>query len=86
MNLNGTHDRFTMALNGTIDEHWPTLGGGTIHVVIPADHRRPWPDCQGTGQVWPDGELSELATREYRIQHHHQFGMAWPQDGEACRA
>lgn len=27
---------------GWIDEVWPTIGGGTLHVTICPDCRRPW--------------------------------------------
>ena len=57
---------------GYIEECWPTIGGGMIHVVIPPENRRPWFDTRPETQVWPDGELSEVATREYRMQSHHR--------------
>jgi hypothetical protein len=53
-----------MLFAGWINEHRPTIGGGTIHVVIPPQDRRPWPD----ERFWWD-EMPPSAA------HRHPFGM-----------
>jgi hypothetical protein len=54
---------------GYIKEYWPTIGADTIHVVIPPDFRRPWPDERPWWNEMPDS-----------AGHPHPFGMTWPQD------
>jgi len=33
---------YRLMANQPIDEEWPTLGGGTVHVYIPPERKRPW--------------------------------------------
>lgn len=58
---------------GRIDECWPTIGGGTIRVVIrvviPVEYRRPWPDDRPWWNEMPP-----------TAEHHHPFNLPWPQE------
>jgi hypothetical protein len=82
MNLNDMTGEWIVSLNGTIDERWPTIGGGTIHVVIPPEKRRPW--LTGGSDHWLLGcdDFAVVAdSRDDPQSHHcHPFGMTWPQD------